>query len=304
MKIELTRRIQTAATIAALILGFASMARAGDQKNAPNPPPAVATAGSVDPVTGLPVSQWIDPDWKDSGLALQSFSFQDLPLSELAKVLKTQFKEAFDVILPGSCDFPSPNGQSSPSRIEIGNVTVKLDLKNVRATDVFNAMNLVFESENAPLRWELKMNGKRPLALLRVEPSLLPPPAPDPPPPTGEKKRMVYFVGDLVGDGKTGGMTMQQLFDTVSSVYNMAFNEAAPGANAFGVPAAPPANLKFHDAAQLLVVEGTYDKIDFVQNTLAALREKKQRLARQAALDSKSKSEAPPTPEAAPSPNK
>jgi hypothetical protein len=72
---------------------------------------------------------------------------------------------------------------------------------------------------------------------------------------------MVYFVGDLVGDEKPGGMTMEQLFSTVSEVYQMSYG-SAKGA------------LQFHKEAQLFIVTGTADQVQFLQQTLAALREK------------------------------
>ena len=36
-----------------------------------------------------------------------------------------------------------------------------LQLRNVTASEVFNAMNLLFENNHTPLRWELKLNGRR-----------------------------------------------------------------------------------------------------------------------------------------------
>jgi hypothetical protein len=115
-------------------------------------------------------------------------------------------------------------------------------------------MNLLFETENTPCRWELKLNGNRPTAMLRVLPQLVPVPASSRPPPT---TRMVYFVGDLLGDG----MTMERLVKTVSEVYQMSYGESK------GV-------LQFHKDAQLLIVTGTGEQIKFAQQTLSALREK------------------------------
>jgi hypothetical protein len=299
MKSKLTRRVPTSATIIALILGIAAMARAADPPNATNPPTALATTITVDPNTGLPIPpQWIDPNWKCPDQVLPDVNF-DMPLTEVARRLRDTFKDAFDVILPNSCDW-HPTDQTST--FDPSATVMKLQLKNVTATEVFNAMNMVFESENAPLRWELKMNGTRPLALLRVVPALFPQPAAAPPgapslPPV-ENKRMVFFVGDLVGDEKSGGMTMQQLFDTVCKVYDMGMgydpgNGSSPSRS----------DIKFHKEAQLLVVNSPADRIDFVQNTLAALRQKEQMTERTAA-GSKTKPEAPKKAEAAPEPNK
>ena len=144
-----------------------------------------------------------------------------------------------------------------------------MQLKNVTASEVFNAMNLMFETENMPYRWELKLNGTRPTALLRVLPGLLPvvapPPAPpEPRPPT----RMIYFVGDLIGDEKSGGLTMERLVETVAEVYQMSY----------GRPKGSPSKsvLQFHKETQLLIVTGTTDQIEFVLQTLSALRQKVQ----------------------------
>ena len=296
MKSKLSGRVPTLATITALMLGIAAMAHADDQKNAANPPTAPATpvppGPNQPPAIALP--QWIDPDWKDPGGVMPEVGF-DLPMTEVARRLRTMFKDAFDVILPGSCDLQNPN-VPMPFLIDPGNVNIKLQLKNVTATEVLNAMNLMFEAQNTPLRWELKMNGNRPLALLRVVPALFPQPFVTPPPPPVEKKRMVFFVGDLVGNAKSGGMTMDHLFNTICSVYNMGYAE---------MDQRPPSqnDLKFHAEAQLIIVNASVDKINFVQNTLAALRQKAQMPERKA-VDSKTESETPKKSEAAPEPNK
>jgi len=119
-------------------------------------------------------------------------------------------------------------------------------------------MNLMFEAENAPYRWELKVNGTRPTAVLRVRPELLPA---EPPARVTPTTRMVYFVGDLLDDGKFGGVSMERLVGTVSEVYQMSFGP-------------PKGVLQFHKDAQLLIVTGTPDQISFVQQTLSALRGK------------------------------
>jgi hypothetical protein len=140
-------------------------------------------------------------------------------------------------------------------------------LKNVRASEVFNAMNLVLEGENTPARWELKMNGHRPTAVLRYLPDLLPRNPLMQATPAEPPKRMVYFVGDLLVDEKSGGMNMEQLVDTVSQVYQMSFGNGQKGR---------PNRLQFHKDAELLVFTGTKDEVDFIQSTLSAMRNKAQ----------------------------
>ncbi len=172
---------------------------------------------------------------------------------------------------------------------------IRLQLKNVTASEVFNAMNLVFENDRTPLRWELKLNGKRPTALLRIlvesgHKNL--PPAIDPttglplPPEPSETKRGVYFVGYLLGDEKSGGMTMEHLVQTLSEVQQMSFGSEG--------------GLQFHKQAQLVIVTGTDAEIEFIGNTLTALKQKEEldaaRKAQSKSADSKSKSEATETP--------
>jgi hypothetical protein len=189
--------------------------------------------------------------------------------------LRERFKDSFDVLANG-------NGDIDPSA-----VMIRLQLKNVTASEVFNAMNLVFENDRTPLRWELKLNGKRPTALLRVltEPGHKNPlPAIDPttglPVPPQETKRTVYFVGDMLGDEKSGGMTMEQIVKTVEEIWDMTYHE--------------PGVVQFHKDAQLLIVSGTPDQITFVQQTLGALRVKVQLdRERHQAAESKPKTDEP-----------
>jgi ribosome biogenesis SPOUT family RNA methylase Rps3 len=131
------------------------------------------------------------------------------------------------------------------------------------------------------VRWELKLNGKRPTAVLRPVPALWPAAAPQPP---AETKRMIYFVGELLGDEKSGGMTMEQLVKTVSEVYEMSYGQARHV-------------IEFHKDAQLLVVTGTIDEIQFIQQTLSALKEKVQleRKSQPKAAEPKVKAEEPKT---------
>jgi hypothetical protein len=217
----------------------------------------------VDPNTGLPapppLAPWKDPNWKDPEKVLANVSFDGLPLSEVGKFLRKEFNDAFDVLLPS--EWQHPADPSSP--IDPQSFSIKMQLKNVTASEVFNAMNLVLMSENNPVRWELRMNGNRPTAILRVLPELMPPVAPKPPlPPT---RRTVYFVGDFVDETRGGEWTMEQLVKTVSEIYSMSYGDS---------PKNLSNHLQFHKEAQVLVVTGTPDQIDFVQQTLSALRAK------------------------------
>src|SRR5437870_8446350 len=245
-------KMQTPATVLlALLVSLATTAmtaHAADNKKVPNPP---AAAPAIDPATGLPVSAeepWKDPNWKDPDKVLPEVNYDGLPLTEVVLHLRQEFKDAFDVLIPSEWQDPGNPARS----IDPNAATIKLRLKNVTASEVFNAMNLVFETENAPLRWKLMMNGNRPTVLLRLLPQLVPgrPHQPSPEPP----RRMIYFVGDLIGDQKAGGMKMAELVKTISDVYQMSYGE-------------PKGVLQFHEAAQLLIVTGTPDQIQFIQQT-------------------------------------
>jgi len=216
------------------------------------PPP------SIDPSTGLPLAPvWIDPNWKDPDRVLPEVTYDGLPVGTVADHLRSEFKGAFDILIPGGWqDLNNPD-----QTIDSQQVTIRMQLKNVTASEVFNAMNLMFEAQNEPYRWELRLNGNRPTARFRFLPQFLQ--NPSPPPHVLPKTRMVYFVGDLLDDAKTGGMTMERLVKIVSEVYQMSYGD-------------PKGAIQFHKDAQLLVVTGTSDQTVFVQQTLSALRGKAQ----------------------------
>ncbi|HZV36446.1 MAG TPA: hypothetical protein VFB72_17855 [Verrucomicrobiae bacterium] len=185
---------------------------------------------------------------------IQNVTYNDLPLSEVAQNLKEVFKDQFDVLLP-------PGGLGGS--LDYQRCTVKLELKNVTAAEIFNAMNLIFETGNTPFRWDLMMNGNRPTALLRtladktdmaIDPTTGLPLAHRPP-----EKPMVFFVGDLTDNSVEGSMTLDQVLKTVQ--------ELCASSNV-------PVLVSGHQEAELLVARGTDSDLKFVEETLAALRQK------------------------------
>jgi hypothetical protein len=265
MKSKLTKQIPAAAAlalIAVLTMATGAAAPPADNKSAVNPVTGLPSPPTIDPNTGLPLPPpqppWKDPNWKDPDKVLPNVSFDGLPLSDIARYLREQFNDAFDVLIPNGWQDPNNPNVGPVEVVDPGSFCVKIQLKNVRASEVFNAMNLVFETQNTPLRWELKMNGNRPTALLRT---LFPVSAHEATP--KETKRMIYFVGELLGDEKSGGMTMEQLVKTVSEVYQLSYGD-------------PHGVIQFHKEAQLLVVTGDYERIEFIQQTLAGLNKKVQ----------------------------
>jgi hypothetical protein len=220
----------------------------------------------IDPTTGQPIppasSEWKDENWKDPNIILTNVNFDGLPISEVASFIRQQFKEQFDLLLPQGGISPGSLNQrtglpTGEEGVNCNDLPVKLRLKNVTASELFNAMNLLFEDDSMPLRWELKVNGNRQVALLRIltQPMPAAPPAPAP-----AVERRVYFVGSLIGDEKNGGMSMEQIIKTVTDVWKMAD--------------APGGNIQFHKEAQLLVVSGTPSQIDFMEQTLKALTQR------------------------------
>jgi hypothetical protein len=205
----------------------------------------------IDPMTGLPIvlSEWKHPDWKDPKNVLPEVMYDNVPVVEVARHLSETFKDEFDILLPrgfGDVD-----------------TSVSLKLKNVKASEVFFAMNLLFENDRTPLRWELKLNGNRQIALLRVLEDL----ARFTAFPSPTLKR-VYFVGDLI-EGNNSGMSLKDVHNTVMEVASMTSGQ--------------PESIKIHNQAQLIVVTGTPEQIEIIEQTLTALR------ARALRLEAKSK---------------
>jgi hypothetical protein len=263
MKTKLT--IQTPAlTILVAIIAFATTSMPLVTRAADNVGAAKVTAGrvsppAIDPNTGLPLPPevWIDPDWKNPDKVLPEVNYDGLPLAHIADQLRKEFNNAFDVLIPSAWIDP----HNALVSIDPQSISVKMELRKVTASEVFNAMNLMFEAENTPCRWELKFNGNRPTAILRVLPQLLPVVAVPPPPPPPTRK--VHFVGDLIGDEKSGGLSMEKLVKTVSELYQMSYGPIK-------------GMLQFHKETQLLVFTGTSDQSEFIQATLSALRMKAQ----------------------------
>ncbi|HEY0455251.1 MAG TPA: hypothetical protein VGE41_02690 [Verrucomicrobiae bacterium] len=213
----------------------------------------------MDPNTGLPERPpWKDPSWPEPTKVLPDVYYDGLPVSEIANLLRNEFKGAFDIVIPPG--WQNPSGQDN--HFEPGSVPVKLRLKDVTASEIFNAMNILFETENAPVRWELTMNGRRPIAVLHIVPHLIPAEF-VPPEQRTPMKRLIYFVGDMLDDSAGNTMTMDSLVKTLTEVYEMSHGTAHP-----------KNFLKFHKEAQLLIVNGTPEQISFVQDTLQALRSK------------------------------
>jgi hypothetical protein len=238
-------------TLAASLFLILSLGAAFAQNN-PGTMPVNPTMGlpsppTIDPATGLPLAQsveWKDSNWKDPDTVLTDVSYDYKPLSEVAKNLREQFKEQFDLILPLHQPMPATWD------IDWGSILIQLRLKNVTASEVFNAMNLLFETDRTPLRWELRVNGHRQVVLLRMLGERNP---------QYEEVRRVYFIGDLIGKDD-GGMTVEQIINTLDEIWKMTDYRGS--------------DIKYYKDAQLLIVFGNRSQVEYIEQTLVALRQK------------------------------
>ncbi|HEY4417573.1 MAG TPA: hypothetical protein VGO57_17920 [Verrucomicrobiae bacterium] len=246
--------------VAAILLFITSITVATAQTNNGNIPE------TLDPATGLPVAspvQWIDPSWGDTGYSMSEINFTGLPLPEIARQLKENFTNHFDII------FPDLNKSlSGMPEFDFRSITVTLQLKTVTATEVFNAMNLQFEAGNVPVRWKLFMNGHRPTVLLSVLSQDMPP--------AQQIKRMVFFVGDILRLDNSSNVV-----DTIAHVWDSgglsqthivtSHNQDTVCANYSNDSTG---QVQIYLPAQLLIVSGTSAQIELAQQTLQALKQK------------------------------
>lgn len=201
---------------------------------------------------GMGGESWPAPAWTDTGIVLTNVSFQNLPLSEVVGFLRQRFNQGFDVILP-------QNYRAAPGERPVSDanaVGITLTLKNAGAEDVFNAMNTYFEINGTALHWELSLPNGRRLAVLRPT---LPGAAPGP----AESQHMIFFVGDLLGNGKSGGMTIVEVAKTVTDVHNMSFPNASPDTV-----------ISCYREGELIVATGSPAELQVVSDTIRALRDK------------------------------
>ena len=244
MKLNLPRLISLPAAAGLLLLLLSP--ETAPAQNGLNP----LVAFNQDAGTPAPPDQWIAPDWKDPDITLTNVDYDGLPASEVARNLQKEFNNNFDIMIAPA--WTSPTGDVMDPLTDPQGLVFKLQLKNVKASEVFRAMNLLLESENSPFRWQLTVNGNRPLVLLRVIRSLLPQAAHQ----ADARKISVYYVGDLMGDG---GMTLKQISDTLQDVNNQGYGGSI--------------SIGFHNETQLVIVKGTPEQVALISSTLQALKE-------------------------------
>ncbi len=249
---------------ATLALGlWLGLALAACRVAAADPTNAAALAPRTAPPTGLVVP----PEWKAEAPA-HDYDFLNIPLTEVVRELQRQAKQQFDVLLPSvGAPHVAPGAPGVPvERMDPSALGITLRLKNVSVIEVFQAMNMLFEIDHTPVRWELVMNGHRPAAVLHVLEAELHPPGPSSSlPPEARPQaasRSVVFVGDLLGEADAGGMNPESLCGIL----------AQTASDAFG--ASGTRKIQFHKGAELLILSGTDEELHFMKDVLQALKEK------------------------------
>ena len=200
---------------AALALGLSfGLALAASRLAAADATNATVSAPHTPPPTKLVVP----PEWKVEAPA-HDYNFDNLPLSEVTRSLQEQTKHQFDVLIPSGVVLHAPPPGAPPAEpTHAGRFPIKLRLKNVSIVELFQAMNMLFEIEKWPCRWELVMNGHRPVAVLRP-PEIEPPPA-APAGGTPEARAQavghsVAYAGNLLGTPDLGRMSPDALCETL-----------------------------------------------------------------------------------------
>jgi len=167
-------------------------------------------------------------------------------------------------LIPGSVvlHMPPPGGPPA-EQTDPGDFPIKLRLKNVSIVEVFQAMNMLFEIEKWPCRWELVMNGSRPVAVLR--PPEIESPSAVPAGDTPEARAQVVghsvaYVGNLLGTPDL--MNPDALCETLEEIAKQTF----PGSSTIKV--------QFHRGAELVVLSGTDEELRVMNEVLRALKEK------------------------------
>jgi hypothetical protein len=258
------RRLSSATFVLALSLGAALAAGTLAAADATNTVLS-ATRGPV------PTKLVVPPEWKVTGEP-RDYRYEGLPLSEVTHDLQEQYKEQFDVLLPYD-SAPvlrlAPDGTSATAeQIDVSGIAIKLRLKSVTLVEVFQAMNMQFELERKPFRWELVMNGRRPVAALHILDDFPVPTGPDAVIPADGRpqamSRAVVFVGNLLAQPNAGGagITAKALLEVLENTTQETF------------PASRTRKIQFHEGAELVVLTGTEEEVKFMKDVLQALTEK------------------------------
>jgi hypothetical protein len=190
---------------------------------------------------------------------------EGVPLDEFTRNMDNLFSNQFDII--------SPSGDRDPNRI-----TMKMRLKDVRAIEIFNAMNLYFEAQDIPAHWRLALNASRPTAILTMK-------SPIPPRISSalERKHTVFSIGDTlkVSSPANYKQAADKLTEALEAVLDDISDKPRRGPNGEIRDGAPV--IKIHAEAGILVFTGTTEETEVVHSTLEAMKDA--RLRREDALE-------------------
>lgn len=192
--------------------------------------------------------------WLAIGPAQPEIILEGTPLNEVARNTAKIFNNQFDLILP-------------PADPDLSPMAVQMQLKDVRAIEVFNAMNSYFEVQKLPARWKLTLNGSRPTAILGMERLQA---AATPPAETEKIGQTVFSIPDILcaSSPASDKQTADNLEDTVAAALD---DLQKPGHAKVNAPGGPI--IKVHAQAGILVFSGTWEETQLVRSTLQALKD-------------------------------
>jgi hypothetical protein len=174
---------------------------------------------------------------------LAAIAFDGLPLSEVVKVVHSKFHGEFDVIVPDSDD----------------SIAIRLSLRNVTYSEIFDAMNQLFTAQQTPFFWSFMQNGSRPTF------TLMPRSSPNPTP-EEERTHMVVYVGNST----TPDWPAEKMAELLSKIVLGEDFGTLAGSDRSG----PKFSVNLHKSAEILVLSGSKKQVQFAFEALEAIREK------------------------------
>jgi hypothetical protein len=190
--------------------------------------------------------------WSSIGPPQPEAIIEGAVLNEVASSTARMFQNQFDLILP-------------PADPDLSKMAVQMRLKDVRAIEIFNAMNLYFETEGIPAHWTLTLNGSRPTAILGVEKNQAATPLAE----TEKTRYIVISVADIL---YASGLALNKPFaHNLEAAVAAALDDVRkPGRARVNTPGGPV--VKVHAQAAILVFSGTWGETDIVRSALEALK--------------------------------
>ncbi|MGD1084084.1 MAG: hypothetical protein ABSA47_04935 [Verrucomicrobiota bacterium] len=192
--------------------------------------------------------------WSSIGPRQAEVVIEGTALNEVAWNTARTFQNQFDLILP-------------PAEPDLSTMAVQMRLKDVRAIEMFNAMNLYFEAQKLPARWKLTLNGNRPTAILGMEK----PQAAATPLAGAEKTGDTVFPIPDILCASGADLDKQSAYDLEDTIAAALDDLRKPGHAKANAPGGPV--IKVHAQAGILVFNGTWEETELVRSTLQALKD-------------------------------